>query len=90
MTFHDDTANSSTQLAVRGYTVPAFGRIEAIATEHVSICGERLRDINTVQFRWMQTSSLVGDERRLDDIWAVAVLDASFTSTEGKITDIAK
>ena len=86
ITFRNDTTNSSTELAVRGYTVPAFGRTEAIATEHVSICGERLCDVNTVQFRWMQT----GHEKRRNDIWAMALLEAKFTSTEGNSTDMAK
>ena len=89
MTFHNDTNNSSTELAVRGYTVPAFGRTEAIATEHVSICGERLCDVNTVQFRWMQTTSS-DKERRRNDIWAMALLEARFTSLEGNSTDMAK
>ena len=89
MTFHNDTTNSSTELAVRGYTVPAFGRTEAIATEHVSICGERLCGANTVQFRWMQTTSS-DNERRRNDIWAMALLEARFTSLEGNSTDMAK
>ena len=87
MTFHNDTTNSSTELAVRGYTVPAFGRTETTATEHVSICGERLRDANTVQFRWMQTASLDDD---IDDIWTMTLLEARFTSKEGNSTDMAK
>ena len=86
MTFHNDASNSSTELVVRGYTVPAFGRTEDIATEHVSICGERLCDANTVQFRWMQT----GHEKRRKDIWAMALLEARFTSLEGNSTDMAK
>ena len=89
MTFHDDTANSSTQLAVRGYSVPAFGRTEAIATENVSICGEKLRDANTVQFRWMQTSRWENRKRR-NDIWVMSLLAAIFTTTGGNSTSMTK
>ena len=83
MTFHNDTANSSTQLAVRGYSVPAFGRTEAIATEHVSICGERLRDANTVQFRWLQTANLES-ERQRSDLWALNLLSATVRNMDNE------
>ena len=79
MTHHSDSPDDSTMLSVRGYTVPAFGRTEAIVTEHVSICVERLRDADTVQFRWMQMARLEGGR---SNMWAVAILNASLTTSE--------
>ena len=85
MTHLSNSTDNSRTLAVWGYSVPAFGRTEAIATEHVSVCGERLRGVNTVQFRWMQMARLEEGESECSDAWAVAVLNATFfTTSESK------
>lgn len=68
---------SSAYTISRGYSVPAVGRLDAMITEHVNICGDLLQGAREVQFRWMGTAELKGKERQRSDIWALASVSAT-------------
>lgn len=69
----------NTTTRIRGYTVLAIGRSETVVSEHLYICGDILHDINGIQFRWMETAEVKGNERLRSDIWALASVNATMT-----------
>lgn len=70
---------------IRGYTVPTTAQLDSIVTEHVTICGDLLRDAREIQFRWMGTAELEGKERERSDIWALASVSATlFVANESE------
>ena len=67
---HGGNDSISTAMRVRGHTVPAFGLTESMITHNISVCGERLRCADTIQFRFQQSSIVEGGEY---DFWGINI-----------------
>ena len=69
---HSGNDRISTAMRVRGHTVPAFGLTEfmRIYLDSISVCGERLRCADTIQFRFQQNSTVEGGEI---DFWGIRI-----------------
>ena len=78
MYYYNDTADTNLTVTVRGYEVPAMGRRAAIVTDTVNICGDVLNGADKIQFRWIQTALVEGDEIERSDIWAVKITNATY------------
>ena len=69
---HSGNHSISTAMQVRGHTVQAFGLTESLMTyqNSISVCGERLRCADTIQFRFQQNSIVEGGE---NDFWGINI-----------------
>ena len=69
---HSGNDRIITAMRVRGHTVPAFGLTKSmrIHQDTISVCGERLRCADTIQFRFQQNSTVEGDE---NDYWGIRI-----------------
>ena len=68
---HGGNRSISTAMRVRGHTVPAFGLTGSMITHNItSVCGERLRCADTIQFRFQQNSTVEGGEI---DFWGIRI-----------------
>ena len=66
---------TSSQTVIRGYTVTAMRHTADSVTLNVSICGNLLRNVRIVQFRWVGSIGISVPEYL--DVWALSNVSAS-------------
>ena len=77
-----DRSDISTTDVIRGYTRPVIGRTTDSVTRQVFICGDIL-NAGSVQFRWMGSAHLDGDDQSIEDAWALSDLEAKMVTENG-------